>query len=347
MIAPPCIRRLTSTLLAFAAASAFSSPTCLIAANYVIAISIDGMGSNQLSPLLEDNRLPNIARLVAEGAGTLNARTDADYAVTLPNHLDMVTGRGVDGTTGHNWAANSWSRGTLASNKRSYVASMFDVAHDNGLTTGMWAGKSKFRLITDSYDAAGGAIDATGTDDGRNKLDTSYVVDRVSANVLTTNFIGTMTAAALNLSFVHYQDPDAAGHSGGWGSRGYNATLEAIDVEIGRILSFIEQDPRLNGNTAILLTADHGGSGRSHGDMNNADDYTIPFLAWGAGVGTGDLYQLNPLARTSPLTTGEPPETLLFPLPTSRSAMAISETWPSTCSASGRFPDRRSIHSRI
>ena len=195
---------------------------------------------------------------------------------------------------------NAWSGGTLESNKGSYVASMFDVAHDNGLRTSMWAGKSKFGLLTNSYDTDSGALDVTGVNNGRNKIDTNYVADGVSANVLTTAFIGAMTPAPFNLSFLHYQDPDAAGHSSGWGSTGYNTTLEAVDTELGRILALIAGDSTLKGNTAIILTADHGGTGTSHGNMANASDYTVPFFSWGAGVGAGDLYWMNPLARLSP-----------------------------------------------
>ena len=100
-LAIPCTRCLSRALLLVTAALAFSPLASLIAATYVIAISIDGMGSAYVSPLLSNGKLPNIAKLLAEGAGTLNARTDADRAVTLQNHVDMVTGRGVLGETGH------------------------------------------------------------------------------------------------------------------------------------------------------------------------------------------------------------------------------------------------------
>jgi hypothetical protein len=42
-----------------------------------------------------------------------------------------------------------------------------------------------------------------------------------------------------------------------------------------------------------------------HGIASSAEDYTIPFYAWGAGVAHGDLYALNAGTRQNP-GTGRP-----------------------------------------
>ena len=48
-------------------------------------------------------------------------------------------------------------------------------------------------------------------------------------------------------------------------------------------------------SVTVVLTADHGGLGRSHSDPALAVNYTVPFLAWGVGVTPGtDLYAINP-----------------------------------------------------
>ncbi len=69
-------------------------------AKYVIQISIDGLGSCYLAKMLDNNEVPNFKRLKVEGASTLNARTDYDITVTLPNHTTMITARGVKGRFG-------------------------------------------------------------------------------------------------------------------------------------------------------------------------------------------------------------------------------------------------------
>ena len=44
-----------------------------------------------------------------------------------------------------------------------------------------------------------------------------------------------------------------------------------------------------------MVTADHGGSGKSHGDASRLVNYRIPFLVWGPTVARGrGLYGLNP-----------------------------------------------------
>jgi hypothetical protein len=177
---------------------------------YVILISVDGMGAEYVKTFTNSttNNLTTIKRLMNEGVSTMNARTDKDYTITLPNHVSMVTSRGVVGTAGHNWTVNVDPAvgQTLATNKGSYVASMFDVAHDNGLRTGMWAGKTKFMLFRDSYNSTNGAADTTGINNGRDKIDHEFFDEDIPMDSITTDFINQMNANPYNLSFVHYPD---------------------------------------------------------------------------------------------------------------------------------------------
>lgn len=287
-------------------------------AQYVILISVDGMGSEYVKPLLKPgltNELATFERIQAEGSGTLNARDDANYAITLPNHTTMVTGRGVVGPAGHNWTTNTDPAAgvTIASNKGSYVASIFDVVHDHGLRTGIWSGKSKFSLYHQSYSATSGAPDITGPDNGRDKIDYEKIVPVAKAADLTAEFARQMAAKPFNFAFFHYQDPDATGHALGWSAdpaSPYATSLKSVDTQIGKILDMVRANPTLNGHTTIILTSDHGGHDKTHGDTKNPLDYTIPFYVWGAGVAAGgDLYALNPTSRSAPAASANPPYT--------------------------------------
>ena len=219
-------------------------------AGYVIVISVDGMGSEYVKPLLKNglaNELTAFKRLQAEGAGTFNARDDADFAITLPNHVTMMTGRGVKGTKGHQWVYNGdpAPNETIATRNGSYVASAFDVAHDNGLRTAIWSGKSKFGLFQQSYSATTGAPDTTGDDNGRDKIDYAKVVAGIPAADLTADLLGQMADSPYDFVFFHYQDPDATGHASGWSANpasAYAATLKAVDTQIGNHQRFDHTD---------------------------------------------------------------------------------------------------------
>jgi hypothetical protein len=287
------------------------------AAEYVIHISVDGLSGLLLQSLIANDtagNYANFARFVDEGATTFNARADYTHTITLPNHTSMITGRPVLQPTGwpntshHGWTSNvDPLPGTTLHNggnpNLSYVASVFDVVHDHGLSTAHYASKSKFVLFEWSYDAAHGAPDATLPDDGTDKIDT-YV--NLSAASMHSALLAAMAANHFRYVFVHYSTPDDAGHATGWGSATWNNAVRTVDGYLGGLFALVEGDPVLDGHTLILLSADHGGTGFDHSNASLAANYTIPFFAWGDGVAPAtDLYALNAGRRADP-GTGRP-----------------------------------------
>jgi predicted AlkP superfamily pyrophosphatase or phosphodiesterase len=277
-------------------------------AEYVLQVSVDGMGSVYLQELIDQHQLPTFARLQAEGAWTNNARTDFDYTITLPNHTCMVTGRPVKDRSGmpraiagHNWVINTDpGERTLHGNRHDYIKSTFDVAHDTGLRTCMFASKSKFVLYDQSYDGRNGAPDTTGPDNGRDKIDL-YV--KASSPELVERFLAEMKAQPFQYSFLHFHDPDTAGHAKTWGSPEYTEALKKADGYLGQLIELATTDERFKNKTALIVSADHGGKGLDHGINSNPLNYTIPFYVWGAGVAhSDDLYSLNASSRVNPGT---------------------------------------------
>jgi hypothetical protein len=270
--------------------------------SYVIELSVDGLGSPYLQSLVAGGQLPNFQRLENEGAWTLNARCDYDISVTMPNHISMVTARGVYGTgsDGHGWTTNSWNgTATIQSNNGGvYVPSAFDVVHDAGLTSGMWAGKTKLGIIPASYSG---------------KVDYSYITDASSSPSLVINdFLAKTQAAPYNYNFVHLGNPDFAGS---WGGTNYLNAVKTVDGYLGSIFTTVANSAGMAGKTAIIITADHGGFGNDHSNAAAYSDYTIPFLVWGPGVSSGmDLYGLNSGARTDP-GAGRPDYAVATPQP--------------------------------
>ncbi|MBK8834495.1 MAG: alkaline phosphatase family protein [Anaerolineae bacterium] len=257
---------------------------------YVVHISVDGLRPEYLQQLLTAGQAPNFARLKAEGAWTFNARTDYDITVTLPNHVSMLTGRPINNkygitNSGHRWTLNSTPPpgATLHTNAGYYVASAFDVAHDNGYSTALYASKDKFVLFRDSYNATNGALDVTGANNGRQKIDV-YVNNDQNSTAMFSTFLTNMTASPTNYTFLHFTDPDTAGHAGGWGSAAYMATLTNIDAKLGQLFGLIAGSSLLAGNTTIILGADHGGVGTDHSNATLWENYVIEMMLWGPSM---------------------------------------------------------------
>lgn len=288
-------------------------------AEHVIHISVDGLNAGFLTDLLANDvagDYANFQRFIDEGATTLNARTDYTHTNTLPNHTSMLTGRPVSQPTGqpntvhHGYTSNSTPGGSDTLHNQgnpnvSYIASTFDVAKDAGLSTALYASKSKFIIFDQSYDGTNGGAGPFGMD----KIDTYFYAASGSpsnASTMQAAYLADMAVSHYDYSFVHYRDPDSAGHASGWGGSAWDTSVANVDDYLGAVLSLVEGDAALNGRTTVIVTADHGGTGTGHGTASNSSNYTIPMLVWGAGVTAGvDLYALNTGLRTDP-GTGRP-----------------------------------------
>ena len=282
----------------------------LFAAEYVIHISVDGLNASLMQQSIDDGTAPNFKRLQDEGAWTTNARADYTHTNTLPNHTCMFTGRptlqpaGMPEMLYHGWTTNKVPKlGASLHNRNDphigYVASVFDVVHDAGLSTALYASKDKFILYDQSYDENNGATHAH----GRDKIDLFYYANdgppRFSAT-MHARFMSDMAERRFNYVFLHYRDTDTTGHALGWGSGGWFYALRNVDGYLGQILQLVDKDETLAGRTAIIVCTDHGGTGFGHDEFLIPGNYTIPILVWGAGVEHGKLYAMNRATRTDP-----------------------------------------------
>ncbi len=263
---------------------------------HVVAISVDGLNPRALT-VLGPSGAPTFHRLMREGASTLDARTEREQTRTLPNHTGMLTGRRIDDRLGgHGVTFNQDAPGrTVHRAAGEYVSSVFDVVHDHGGTTALFATKTKFALFERTWDTDGGP-DRVGVDDGTDKID-EVVVDTDDGSMVAK--LDTYLADRPGeFVFVHIALPDEAGHKDGFMSDSYLAAVRTTDELLGSVLDTISGRPALRRETVVLLTADHGGDGGSHSDQSKIANYQIPFMAWGPGVPAGrDLYSLNPDRR--------------------------------------------------
>lgn len=272
------------------------------AVQHVVLVSVDGLRPDAITTLGEAGA-PAFHRLMKEGAFTLNARTDHEFTVTLPNHTCMVTGRPVEGEAGHKYSENSAPTQSIHDGKGSYVASVFDVAHDRGLRTAIFAGKPKFVVYTMSYDSARGAADAEAPDHGKAKVDAEEISNYNDAATLSAT-LRELAGGRANFVFVHFAETDKTGHTDTWDLAKDSPYLKSVakaDTAVGKIMDAIAADQALADSTVLLVTTDHGGTGNNHKDAKDKLNYTIPFFAWGTGVAKGaNLYELNAASRKDP-----------------------------------------------
>jgi hypothetical protein len=247
------------------------------------------MGSNLLLTRWSPNGLSNVYRMINEGAWTNNNRTDYDFTETLPDHTDMLTSRPVTDSLGYGVSFNVDNSSTIHEAAGSYVTSVFDVVHNNGMRTGLYASKSKFVFFDRSWNA----------DNDQDKIDVYSYSDATSQ--LTNSFIAAMTGNPFTYITISLRDPDIAGHGAGWMSSNYREAVRKVDGYLGQILNMVENSPILHNLTIVLLTSDHGGTGYNHVTASDLKNYRIPFLVWGAGVTAGgDLYAMNSESRAEP-----------------------------------------------
>ncbi len=285
---------------------------CEAVVEHVIFVSIDGLAGLLLDDLVASDDVPNIERFIEEGLWTYNARDDYDYTETQQNHVCMATARPVEdhGTNdwGHDWDDNydDTSKTIHSNSSLDYVCSAFDIAHDNGMSTGLYVGKSKLGLIDRSYNGTYGRPDPIGENNGKDKIDVyRYDSDWEADNLMNWLINTDMPAHNFNFTFFHIRGPDSAGHESDWGSAQWKAQVVAADTKLGTIFAMVAatDNTELYGNTVMVVTADHRGVDDGHGTETDPNNYTIPFGVWGQGIPTGDMYTMSDGSRVDPGTS--------------------------------------------
>jgi predicted AlkP superfamily pyrophosphatase or phosphodiesterase len=229
------------------------SPAVAGPAKHVIIVSMDGAKP----AVMRTAKMPNLDRLRRAGSWTYNAQTVLP-SVTLNSHASMLSGV-VPAKHGVTWNDRFRSaRGYLP------VPTIFTVARQAGLSCAAFVAKDKLRHLAAPQDCP--VFRRPG-----------YTAVPVAAAAATY-----FAERRPDVMFVHFADPDSAGHANGWGSPQQVRALEDVDRAIGRLLAAVHK-AGLERETAVIVTADHGGHGRSHGS-DSPEDTTIPWICAGPGV---------------------------------------------------------------
>lgn len=230
--------------------------------DHLIVVSVDGLRPDAINRF----RTPTLSRLMRDGRYGSDAQT-ISLSLTLPSHASMLTGVDSD-RHGITWNSDkTGSRGYVK------VPTIFGLARDAGFSTAAFFSKTKFHHLQ---------VPKT--------LDYSRSPSRGPLPWSSARTMGLveehLRSERPNLLFVHFADVDFAGHSFGWMGRAYGSAVQDVDRSLSRLLALA--DSRFGaGQYTVIVTADHGGHGKTHGTAARSD-MTVPWIVWGKGVKPGD-----------------------------------------------------------
>lgn len=85
--------------------------------------------------------------------------------------------------------------------------------------------------------------------------------------------------------FVHFDQPDGAGHKYGHDSEGYYDELKRVDARLGKIQEAIAEAGMLD-ETLLIVMADHGGIDKGHGGKDMME-VRVPIVMNAQGIKAG------------------------------------------------------------
>jgi arylsulfatase A-like enzyme len=262
-------------------------------AERVVIISIDGLRPDAI----EAAGAETLKKLIERGASCARAETIRP-SLTLPSHTSMLTGLDYGR---HHVGWNTFRSGYIVH------PTVFSVAAQAGKKSAMIFSKEKFHFLANPncvswiYGPPTPAKVPAAEDDCEvEELKRSLKNDASAAPATrgdattTADMIGRAFAAAWPvqqwpLTFVHFREADEAGHRRGWMAPEYIEAVQRIDQAISIIVAAIENAGGFE-KTALIVSADHGGSDRSHYRWTNpdkAENVTIPWICVGPGIRAG------------------------------------------------------------
>lgn len=221
--------------------------------SHVVLFSWDGVQYDHLIELYQKGNLTNLKQLINETRLPILRTLTTDH-LTLTNnaHASILSGVGQGAADGCPDNITIWEN----------IENM-----NSTWMTGAVAGKAKFTGIIFPY--------------AHSDVDFWYAADTSASHVtdIALSFIHNYSRNNFFL-FIHYREPDWAGHSYGENSSNYDNAIIECDTEMGKILNSLEVEG-IGNSTAVLVTTDHGFQENGYG-------HTSP--AWGASNANPALY---------------------------------------------------------
>jgi predicted AlkP superfamily pyrophosphatase or phosphodiesterase len=268
------------------------APASKARAERVIIVSIDGLRPDAIGAAGAET----LGRLIERGAYCATAQTIRP-SVTLPSHTSMLTG--LDSER-HQVFWNSYRSGYLPH------PTVFSVVAQCGGDCAMLFSKDKFHFLANPKCVAfvygpPPPERAPPPEDYRDPEQQETLLQRqrdaamhpdernTTADDLARVFCSTWPRKPFAVTFLHFRETDEKGHRRGWMSPEYLEALRGIDHALSAVIATVERNGGFE-KTALIVTADHGGSGRDHYWFfmpGKVEHMTIPWICVGPGVPQG------------------------------------------------------------
>lgn len=238
-------------------------------AKHVILIGLDAMSARGV----QRAETPNFNYMIENGAVSIQARCIRPTS-SSQNWMSMVSGATPEmhGVTDNDWEPETKIIPPALQNKKGLFPTIFDHIKEQRPDAKVYM----------YYEWTG--------------QDRMYDVSVVDKAVTGLDYDQTLTQAIdaffqdkPEFLFVSINETDHIGHEAGHESQKYLDTIHHFDSIIGGLVKRLEETGLIN-ETVLIVTADHGGLGFSHGGDSEAE-LEIPIIMYGGSVTKGKVME--------------------------------------------------------
>ncbi|NLI37419.1 MAG: sulfatase-like hydrolase/transferase [Bacteroidales bacterium] len=232
---------------------------------HVFVVGIDAMSTQGM----EKANTPNMDYMIKNGSICRSVRTVIPSS-SSPNWSSMLTGAGVEahGVTSNDWRPGNYSIQPVGVTEYGLFPTIVDVVRKQLPT-------DKIGMIY-QWSGFGNLFEK-----GVANVDKSYETEIGTAEALA-EYIRTEKPT---FTFTQLDDVDHCGHTYGHMTEKYLKAIEDADRCVGMVLKAVK-DAGIEDESLVIIVADHGGVGYSHGG-ESWEEMTVPFILCGRNIKKG------------------------------------------------------------
>ncbi|KNC85910.1 hypothetical protein, variant [Sphaeroforma arctica JP610] len=249
--------------------------------DHVIVLGIDGLGGAKAEQLMSSGVMPNLADIRASSIYSMHCRGDFPTSSATNWHAIMAGASAeMTGVDSNNW-----------------LATQPDIADVNGICHNT---PTIFSLLRSQRPNATSAL-VSGWEAllgiAYPKTDITHTVYHEHVEDSADEIIRILSADhPPEFTMLQINELDEAGHGHGYGDE-FNKEAARVDVQIGRMVSFVQNSTVMWKKTMLLIVADHGREpdGYNHGGLTTLELETM-WLALSPVLDTA--HELTPVGRS-------------------------------------------------